>query len=139
MINEAEHRLQKVKVGFSWTLLFWTWLFAIPLFLRRVHTWAFGVLGFILASYYVESFYRFNEPVIHFHMENKGVMHIAYYFSFLNDWGSIALFILSVYLGFKGNEITGRHYLRSGWRFAMPDSPEAKYACYKWHIPFDKN
>lgn len=43
------------------------------------------------------------------------------------------MFGLTIYLGFKGNEITAKHLLENGWEFAENDQA-AHYAKEKWSL-----
>lgn len=118
-INETEQRIAKVKIGFSWTLFFWTHLFALPLFIRRVYPWAFGIAALavfvLLMDPYKTACYYPAGSMLSYH-----------------ELGGVIIFVLSFYLGFCGNEITARHYLKNGYRFAEPDSALVILAKAKW-------
>lgn len=133
LVNEQDHRIERVKVGFSWVLLFWTWLLGIPLFLRRVYTWAFAVLAIDILLPLVERRVLGETGWVVKHFQDG--FKYSHQFSYVSEWSGLIILALSVYLGFRGNEVTGRYYLKRGWDFADPESSEAKYARSRWHMP----
>ncbi len=136
LINKAEQRVAKVKVGFSWTLLFWTCLFALPLFIRRVYPWAFGIAALQLLAFILErqfSFVGIDYPFFTCETTNFCPLNL-YTYHLIYKWSGLITFALSVYLGFRGNEITARYYLKNGYRFAEPDSALVALAKTKWHM-----
>ena len=133
LVNEQQHRVERIKVGFSWVLLFWTWLFALPLFIRRVYTWALAILSIEVILPLIERRLSL-EPIWIINETTQG-WRFSYEVFQLSEWSGLIVFALSVYLGFRGNEITGRYFLNRGWEFADPDSQEAIYARSRWHMP----
>ncbi|MFZ3033752.1 MAG: hypothetical protein WA138_07055, partial [Parvibaculum sp.] len=49
--NSKTGELKQVKIGWSWTLFFFSSLFGLPLFLRRLYVW--GAVELILWVVYV--------------------------------------------------------------------------------------
>ena len=48
----------------------------------------------------------------------------------------VLLFIcIPIFFGFKGNELTVKHYLNRGYLFVDPESDNVKTAKSKWKIP----
>lgn len=139
-VNESEQRISRVKIGFSWVCLFWLWLFAIPLFIRRVYPWAFGILIAQLILYafdYRYGYHHFEQLYFQCWVNSIENCSIGWHtFHFVNRWGGMLMFILSVYFGFRGNEITARYYLKNGYKIAEPDSAIVKIAKINWHMPF---
>ena len=137
-VNEAEHRVAKVKVGFSWVCLFWTWLFALPLFIRRIYPWAFGIAALELLFYFIERkfvFFGFDYSILKCLAGASDFCPVSWSIYHLNhQWSGLITFGISVYLGFFGNEITARYYLKNGYHFADPDSTMVKLAKVKWRI-----
>jgi hypothetical protein len=41
---------------------------------------------------------------------------------------------LCLYLGYRGNALTARHYLACGYEFAEPESVEARIAAQSWGL-----
>jgi hypothetical protein len=39
---------------------------------------------------------------------------------------------LQIFMGIKGNEMTAKNYLESGWVFSEPDSEQVKIAKARW-------
>ncbi|MBI3699188.1 MAG: hypothetical protein HY242_01905 [Afipia sp.] len=113
-LRTAETRL--VKVGWSWTIFFFAWLFGIPLFMRKLVSWGFVFLAMNLI-------FMLTQP----NFEN----HPA---SFLWVVTGILQVILIFYLSIKGNELTAKGLLARGWEFVEPQSDITKYAKMRWHI-----
>lgn len=141
-VNETEQRVHKVKVGFSWVCLFWTWLFAIPLFIRRVYPWAIGIVILQLFFLIIErkfGLFGFDYSVNYSFIESlNGSLDpssISWQIhNYKSEWCGLITLAISVYLGFRGNEITARYYLKNGYHFAEPDSAMVKIAKVKWHM-----
>ena len=103
-------KIKEIKVGFSWTIFLFSWIFGIPFFLRRVYTWGAIVAGVcFLRAFMIDT-------VI------PTPLWIICEFGF---W---------IYLGFKGNEITVKHYLNQGWSFANNEKDVLSYAKTKMKI-----
>ena len=110
--NDQTGEIKRLKVGWSWVLFWFSGFLGIPLFMRRLYLLG----GIFLGLWVVNLFAQFIiDPMI-----------------------SIVLIIvmttLSIWLGVKGNEITGKNYLEQGWSFVDPDGLEAKYARSKWSL-----
>jgi hypothetical protein len=108
--------LKQVKVGFSWVLFFWSGLFGLPLFLRRLHIWG----GIFLALWIVNLI----GPMI-----VRGPDGI-----FLQGIIFFIMLLLQIWLGIKGNEMTAKNYLESGWEFVDPTDAMTLMAKGKWGI-----
>lgn len=89
LVHPLTGEIRSIKNGFSWTCLLWSWFFGIPLFIRKLYIW--GV-----------------------------VMIVLQFSSFPDESGVIGLvmLVLSVVLGFKGNEWAVKRYLAKGWTLA---------------------
>ena len=111
--NDKNGETKRLKIGWSWILFLFSGFLGIPLFMRRLH-----LLGGIFLGLWALNF----------------VIGLT----ILDPTAPIALFIifliLQVWLGIKGNEITGKNYLEHGWSFVDSDGLEAKYARSKWGL-----
>lgn len=110
--NGKTGELKQVKVGWSWTLLFFSSFFGLPLFLRRLHVW--GAIELALWIVYVIGLALPNDVLV------SGI--------FLIQLG------LSIWLAIKGNEMTAKNYLENGWVFADADNDATKVARLNWGL-----
>lgn len=114
--NPDTDQIKQVKVGFSWTLLLFSGFFGLPLFMRRVYPWAWGMLALALAHGFVGTMI-------------PGVDRGSVQFML-----GVLQFALQVYLGFNGNKITAKHYLKKGWTLIEPNSLISRGAMARWHL-----
>lgn len=120
LINPRTGELKAIKVGFSWTLFFFSGFFGLPLFLRKLHYWG---LFFLL------------QPVL-FNLvpdppedkEDAVILGVAYLIMLLIQLG------LYVFMAIKGNEMTAKNLLEKGWRFAHRDAIETQIAKRAWGL-----
>lgn len=101
---------KKVSSGFSWIVFLFGGILGIPLFIRGLVLW--GVLLLVI-----------NLPV--YFMDTDSQVFIIF---------GLLSFTLSLYLGFKVNEITAKDLLTKGYVFENPDEPEVKLLKKKWDI-----
>ena len=118
--NSGERKYQ--KIGWSWTIFFFSGFFAIPLFIRRLYGWAFLILALMIVSGAINS---------RIETDPQSVDDIIQTLELII---SMVLFVLMIYLSIKGNALAGRKYLRNGWVFADPASGPAGVAMAKWGL-----
>ena len=116
MKNPLTGEIKEVKVGFSWTLFLWSGLFGLPLFLRRLYVW-----GAIFLSLWIV-----NAAAIALGPKSNGEL-------VSNVMGFIYLGLV-IFVGIRGNEMTAKNYLETGWVFLEPDSELTKMAKMRWGI-----
>jgi len=116
--HERTGELQTIKIGWSWTLFLFSQFWGIPLLLRRLFDWA-GVQ--IVLSALICIFLDEAETDPDFELFPLII--------------SLCAFGLAIYLGLKGNEITGKQLLRDGWAFAEPESAVTQRAKRAWSMP----
>lgn len=138
-VNEKDNHVQTVKIGFSWTLLFWSWILGLPFFIRRVYTWGavFAVLQIL--NYFVGRQW-ISKHCFHRYFTEYSNYTVSYYDCDLvgpTGFLGLVIFGLSVYMGFRGNELTARYYLKNGYRFDSPESSLVKIAKARWRMPID--
>lgn len=124
MKNPKTGELKEVKVGWSWTLLFFSGFFGLPLFLRRLPIWGSVCLILMLLvmvfSYIAETRGE----------EIAAAIYVLSYFVLLG---------IIIFLAIKGNELTAKNYIEQGWVFVDPESETVKMAKGKWGISDTKN
>ncbi len=92
LVHPLTGEIRSIKNGFSWTCLLWSWFFGIPLFIRKLYIW--GVVMIVLQFSYISG-------------EDGS-----------NAFMGLVILVLSVVLGFKGNEWAVKGYLAKGWTLA---------------------
>lgn len=115
--NPRTNEIKSVKVGWSWTLLSFSGILGIPLFLRKLNSWGFVFLIVWLASVIVPNSF-----------DKQGGLGLG-----------IVLLLISLVMTFwiaaKGNEMTAKNYLDLGWTFAEPDSEATRFGKLHWGMP----
>lgn len=109
--NDRSGEIKRVKVGWSWVLFFFCTFLGIPLFLRRLHG-----LGIMFLVIWIIS------VVLSMMLGPAG------------SAVTLLLIPLNIWMGLKGNEITGKKLLETGWSFTDPDGENAKYAKTRWRL-----
>ncbi len=114
--NPHTNEIRLVKLGWSWVLFFFSSFFGVPLFLRQLKSWGYLFLVLAIAI-----------PVFALLTTNP-------LGSFLHTVTLCSSFVLSAYLGIKGNEITAKTWLSQGWQFVEPNADATKFAKMQWGI-----
>ena len=102
-----------IDTGWSWSIFLGAGFFGLPLFFRGLALW--GTLMLVLW------FLQLAAPMI--------VPADADMIEWLL---TLAVLGLCVFLGFRGNDLSARHFLACGYEFAYPDSTEARIAMARW-------
>ena len=109
--NPRTGEQKKLKVGFSWTCLFFSGFFGIPLFIRKLNTWGGIMVGYTLLFY----LFGFTVPPV-----------------------AVVLMIVGlgveIWLGIKANEMAAKNYLALGWEFAEPQGAATAEAIARWGL-----
>lgn len=113
--NPKTGEIKTVKVGFSWTLLLFSGFFGIPLFLRKLNTWGGISLGLCFINILLSA-------------SNS---HAAAAASIGPNLVSLGL---SIWMGIKGNELTAKNYIESGWELRNRESDSTRYALGRWGL-----
>ena len=108
-----------LKVGWSWSLFMFANAFGFPLFRRGLVVWGavMVVLGGLNLALPLMAVGAANGPI----WEAQGML-------------TALIFGFSVFFALKGNAMTARRYFLLGYRFARPDSPEARHAMTRWGV-----
>ena len=115
--------MRNLKIGFSWTVLFFAGAFGIPLWIRRLHIPAtimcvLWLGGFILqAQIETARTYDTRDTAI------AALLMLA-----------IGQFVYQLYLAFNANEMAAKNYLREGWKFADENSEISRHARMQWRM-----
>jgi tetratricopeptide (TPR) repeat protein len=109
-------KARTLKIGWSWTLFFFSSLYGIPLFLRGLKSWGWLMLAVALFT----AIRNFSVP------DNVGFL----------DYILIAFFVLSsIFFGLKGNQLTLKECLKKGWVFANEQSRDAEFVKRALDLP----
>lgn len=120
--NDRTGEVKEIKVGFSFTLFFFSTVLGIPLFMRKLNQWGTAMLVLCLA-YWLFNYAPMPDD------GSAGVTNSDIFFLLLN----IAMFGLTTFLGIKGNELTAKHLLETGWSFTEDDQV-TDFAKMKWSL-----
>lgn len=119
LFNPRTGEFMDVKVGFSWVLLLFSACLGIPLLLRRLYLWA-GIAWTIIIINWLTLGQVGRMPS---DMQTFALSSIQG-----------AFLVLSLVMGFRGNELTAKALLEMGWIFADPAAPETAIARQTWRI-----
>jgi len=111
--SKGTQEVRRIKIGFSCPCFFFSFFFGLPLFLRKLNVWG-GVVASIDILYIIlntsESLKARNAAFIIF----------------------LSIIGLSIFLGFKANEMTGKYLIESGWEFEVNENSNVAMAKEKW-------
>lgn len=112
-------KTKTLKIGWSWTLFFFSSLYGIPLFLRGLKFWGLLMFGVgILTA-----------------IRN---LSLPYDVGLL-DYALIAfLFLSAIFFGLKGNELTLKQRIKDGWVFANEQSKDGDFVRQTIDVPNEK-
>ena len=96
--NPRSGAVKHVRAGFDWILFLFSGVFGIPLFLRGLHYWGAA----FLALWAIDIALVFMAPPLWGLMPQAAVAAI--------------FFVLQLWLGFYGRELTVKAYIARGWR-----------------------
>jgi len=109
-------KLKWIRVGFAWDLFVLSPLLGIPLFLRRLPQWGAAMLGLLLVWFVLGSLLG-GQP--------RWIAGVAV---------AVASFLIQLFLGFYGNRLTARSYLRHGWTVDHPDYAATRKVVARWKL-----
>ncbi len=109
-------RTKWIRDGFAWDLFVLSPLLGLPLFWRKLHAWGAIVLAILLAWLVVDRFLA-------------GPIEIFAGIGFAG-----VFFLLDLFLGWRGNGLTARAYLRHGWTVDHPDYAATRKLMARWKL-----
>lgn len=119
--NPTTGEYESLKVGFNFFLFFFSsFLFGLFLYLRGLKNW--GIFMTLLYLLYIF--------IIPLSLIAESEILMLFLISIL----FFIVFGCSIYLGIKGNELTGKKLLNKGFEFLDPESENVIYAKNKWNI-----
>jgi hypothetical protein len=119
LVNKKTGEQKHIKVGWSWTCLFFSSCFGIPLFLRRLYMWGSFMCVLWFASVAVIKLLS---------DDDVGTMMATMIVSNLLFSG------FSYWFGFKANRMAFIQYLEDGWEPLDPAAPEYAHAKRVWNL-----
>ncbi len=112
--NSATEEIESIKIGFNFVLFFFgVYFFGILFFFRKLQNWGIFCLIFDLIALFIIGTAK-----------NDQITNLL----------NLFVFCLSLYIGFKGNELTVKGLLKNGYEFVDPESDNVKLAKRKWGI-----
>lgn len=108
-------RFRFVGTGWSWPIFLGAGFLGLPLFFRGLALW--GVIMVLL---------WFLDLAVQFATTSSGEA--------LSWLLNLAIVGLCLFLGFRGNALSARHFVACGYDFARPDSSEARIATRSWGL-----
>jgi hypothetical protein len=109
-------KLKWIRVGFAWDLFVLSPLLGIPLFLRKLPQWGAVILGLLLLWIVLGGILD-GRP--------KWMASVAF---------AAIFFLIDLFLGFYGNRLTARSYLRHGWTVDHPDYAATRKVVARWKL-----
>ena len=128
LIHAETGEIRPADIGWSWELLFLCDVFFVPLIRRKL----FGWVALRLSCYFALVVYI--TAAWNGQMDLSGALAHRLFLGLLILGGLPFLSGSAIYLSFKGNELSARKLLKSGWTFADPESRVAEYAKIKWRV-----
>lgn len=115
--HRGQGEFKFIETGWSWSIFWCAGFFGLPLYFRGLAMWGtvmVAVWALQLSAYFVAE-----------SAERAASTH----------WGLALLSLgLCVYLGFKGNALSARHFIACGYDFADPESSDALFAMNEWNL-----
>ena len=139
--NPRTGKQKDLKVGFSWTCLFFSWFLGVPLFLRKLNAWGGIAVGYWFAMQVLNQLVSFYEPYGYRPGLTPQTEALRETVFLLSAGAAIPLALIgigvSVWLGFKANEMAAKKCLQLGWQFAEPQSATTAKATAVWRLTAD--
>lgn len=113
--HSSTGNIKFIDTGWSWSIFLGASFLGLPLFFRGLALW--GTVMLLLWSL------ELAVPFVA--LSNEGTL----------EWLlNIATVGSCLYLGYRGNALTAKHFVACGYEFAKPDSSEARIAAERWGI-----
>jgi hypothetical protein len=103
-----------IKIGWNWPLFLFSNFLGLPLFLRRLNSWGAAFMGLWVLNIFVS-------------VLGLGFLRIIIVLAGVG---------LAIWMGRKGNELTAKNLLATGWLWADPRAPEVAAAKRAWDIAY---
>lgn len=109
--------LKRVKNGFAWDLFLLAPMFGLPLFMRGLPRWGAAILALWLIDLGL-GWLSHGRP-------DAAAMQLILFAAF---------FLVQLWLGFKGNELTAKAYLARGWTVDHPEFVATRRLLERWGL-----
>lgn len=124
--NKKTGKIKSQKIGWSWTCLFFSPFWGIPLFFRKLY--GSGAVMLLLALLQQG---RTQEQIQALRQGTHQYSAAGAYVEIILDLLPV---VLAIFFAATANRMAGRKYLRHDWEFAEPNSESTQMARGKWGI-----
>lgn len=115
--------IKSLKVGFSWTTLFFAGFLGIPLWIRKLYGHAAICTAGWIGNLIIQIVYEGTR----YGPDKKNLAAFIVFYS-------LVFLVYQIWLAFNANEMAGKNYLREGWKFADPSNSTTEYAIRAWRL-----
>lgn len=113
--NENSNEIRNIKIGFSWPCFLFSFFFGLPLFQRGLNIWG----GVMTSASFLYVMLNTSDSV-----KQREAAFIIF----------LAIVGLSIFLGFRSNELTAKSLLEKGWKIIESEDSNLALAKERWSI-----
>lgn len=117
--KDGTNEIKTVKAGPSWILLFFTSFLGIPLFIRKLNTWGFVVLGIYILNIIFALIFFYDEGRLQ-------AINMLFLFVFIG---------INIFFCINGNKMTALNYIDLGFKIHEQDENKINYIKVLWNLP----
>lgn len=113
--NKSSNEIKRIKIGFCWPCFLFSFFFGLPLFQRGLNVWG----GLMTGTSFLYIILNSSDSV----KQRESAFIIL-----------LAIIGLSIYLGFKCNELTAKNLLEKGWQIEEDENSNLALAKERWSL-----